>query len=63
MTFLGLWEKYAKEGEFISGDEVWIADYAFYSILACMVRRGLELVKNGFVALKEYVDRCEGLRL
>lgn len=62
MAELGFWEKYVKDSKFMSGDMFGMADCAFYPILAYMVHRGLELQKNGFLALQEYFERCKGLR-
>jgi len=59
---LKFWEVYAKENDFVSGEKFGLADCAFYPILAYMVHRGLDLRKNGLLALQGYFERCGSLR-
>jgi glutathione S-transferase len=60
---LEFWEEYAKESKYMSGDEFGMVDCAFYPILAYMMQRGLNVEEQGFLALKEYTERCRLLKV
>ncbi|CZR53757.1 uncharacterized protein PAC_03638 [Phialocephala subalpina] len=59
---LKFWESYLGKTKFVAGDEMSLADCAFYPNVAYLIHRGLDLQKEGFKNLRRYADTVGEMR-
>lgn len=59
---LGFWEGYLGKTRFVAGDEMSLADCAFYPNVAYLCHRGLDLEHEGLGNLNRYMEEIVGMQ-
>jgi glutathione S-transferase/nicotinamidase-related amidase len=59
---LKFWESYLSRANFVAGDEMSLADCAFYPNVAYLIHRGLDLEREGLSNLQRYVGEIGNMQ-
>jgi glutathione S-transferase len=59
---LKFWESYLGKTKFVAGNDMSLADCAFYPNLAYLIHRGLDLKREGMLNLKRYVEEIAQMK-